>query len=79
MIRALLVILALAGVSFYYTDIGGDSVLASVLLPIVLVLSLIALALWLVLLFHRRGISQYSSRDGGGFDSFGDGPGGDAG
>ena len=45
MIRALLVILAIAGVSFHYADIGSDSVLASVLLPILLVLSLIALAL----------------------------------
>ena len=79
MIRALIVILAIAGTAFYFTDIESDSVITSVLLPILLVLALIALALWLVMLFQRRGISQRVDRVGNSVDTFGDGPGGDAG
>ncbi len=70
MIKALVVILLIAGFSLYFTDLESESVVASVLLPIALVIALIAFTLWLVTLFHRRGISQSASRGAGGAAGF---------
>jgi hypothetical protein len=78
MFRGLLVILLVGGLSFHYAELGSASALRSVILPIAVLLSLIALALWLVLFFHRYGINQ---RTGSGDGGFGDGgcSGGDGG
>jgi len=77
MIRALVVNLLVAGFSLYFTDLESESVVASVLLPIVFFISLIAFTLWIVTLFHRRGISQTASRGGNGAAGyFDDGAGG---
>ncbi len=70
MIRALAIILLVAGFSLYFTDLDSESVVASVLLPVLLVVALIAFTLWLVTLFHQRGISQTTSRGGDGAHGF---------
>ena len=77
MIKALGIILMVGGLSIYNSDIGSESAFVSILLPIASVISLIALALWIVVLFHKRGISQ-STKPGGasGMDFFDDGSGG---
>ncbi|MCP4877742.1 MAG: hypothetical protein GY896_19985 [Gammaproteobacteria bacterium] len=81
MIKVLALILVIGGTSIYYTDMESESALASVLLPILVVISLIALALWLVTLFHNRGIVQttHSSVDGSSGFMGDDSGGGDAG
>jgi len=76
MIKSLLVILLVGYLSIYNADFDSESVIYSVLLPILSVISLIVLALWLVSHFHKKGISQTSSKGGGGMDFFGDGSGG---
>ena len=73
MLRALIVILLIGLPSIYYSDFESESVLASLLLPILAVLSLIGLALWAVCFFHRRGISQTVKPGAGPGASFGDG------
>ena len=79
MIKSLFIILTLGGVSIYYSDLDSDSLLSSTLLPLTVVASLVALTLWLVVLFHRRGIDQSASPGGDGGNGFfcGDGDGGD--
>ena len=80
MIRSLIVILLICATSLHYSDLDGNSALDSILLPLVAVAGLIALALWLVALLHRRGINQKTGRGGGGLDFFdGDSGGGDGG
>lgn len=58
------------GCSLYFSDLESESVVASILLPIGFVVSLIAFTLWLVTLFHKRGISQSASKSGGGAPGF---------
>jgi hypothetical protein len=77
-VKSLLVILLVGGASVYNSDFASESVFASVLLPVVSVLSLIALALWVVILFHNKGIQQKTRSElGSGIefpgDGFGDG------
>jgi len=64
---------------WYVTDLSSESLIFSVLAPIGVVLSFIALALWVVILFHNKGISQQASTgDVGGSAGLGDfGEGGD--
>ena len=64
MFKSLLLIMAAGAVSIHYSDLESDAVLVSMLLPLLAVVSFIALALWLVILFHRRGISQTASPGG---------------
>ena len=76
MIKALLIILLAGAVSIYNSDLDSESVFPSVLLPVVSVLSLIALALWMVACFHRKGIEQtIKPESGSGVDFPGDGSG----
>jgi uncharacterized membrane protein YgcG len=84
MIKSLISILALGGLSFFYTDIESTSLLLSILLPVVVFLSLLALGFWFVALFYKLGIKQTSNNSGdlsgSGFFGGGDsGGGGDAG
>ena len=77
MIRALIAILLVGGLSVHYSDFSHESALFSVLLPLLALVSLIALALWLVAWFHRKGIRQKTRAEpGSGIDFPGDGPGG---
>ncbi len=77
MIKALSIILLVVVASIYNSDLDNESVVSSVLLPIVSVLSLIALALWMVAYFHRKGINQTIKPElGSGIDFPGDGSGG---
>jgi len=73
MIRSLTPILLLAAASIYYTDLGAESAFRSLLLPLI---ALIALALWRVNFFHRRGIRQTIDRGAGPGGAFGDDLGG---
>jgi hypothetical protein len=66
MLRSLIVMLVLGGLSFYHTDLGSESVWRSLVLPLLDFFFLVALAVWLVLFFHRRGIDQNASRGDGG-------------
>ena len=68
MIKSLVIILAIAAVSIHYSDLQAESALHSILLPLLALLSLTALALWLVHLFHRRAISQKTRPGGTGMD-----------
>ena len=79
MTLSLITILTVGSVSLYFTDIESKSVLLSVLLPIVDLISLIALAFWFVWLFHKRGVKQTfsSSSETGGVGMGGDFLGGD--
>lgn len=77
MIKALAIILLIGSLSIYYSNLDSESAFASILLPLTSVLSLIALALWAVCLFHKKGIDQTVKHGTGGADSFsGDGSGG---
>jgi hypothetical protein len=81
MIKSLLTIIVVGGISFYYTDIESPSLLLSIFLPIINFLALLTLGFWFVTLFHKIGINQTSSSGGGdgtGFFGGGDG-GGDGG
>ena len=77
MIKSLFVILTAGGLSIYYSDLDSESSFSSILLPIIAVISLIALALWLVTFFHNRGINQtIKSSARSGIDFFSDSSGG---
>jgi len=77
MIKALAIILIVGALSIYNADLESGSVFFSILLPIVAVVSLIALALWIVTHFHKKGINQTTNTSGGsGLDFFDDGSGG---
>ncbi len=77
MIKALSIILLIGTASIYSSDFDSESVISSILLPIVSVLSLIALALWMVTYFHKKGINQTSKPEiGSGIDFPNDGSGG---
>ena len=78
MFKSLAIILLVAALSIYNSDLNSESAVLSLLLPILSVISLVALALWLVAFFHRRGINQKTGPGGGGMD-FNDGGGGDGG
>ncbi len=77
MVKALSIILIVGAASIYNSDLDNESVVSSVLLPVVSVLSLITLALWMVTYFHRKGINQTIKPElGSGIDFPGDGSGG---
>jgi len=75
MIKSLIFILIIGLTAFSYTDLAANSMLNSLILPIVILLSLFALGFWFVALFHKYGINQTSNSNGtdssgvGGFDS----------
>lgn len=69
MFKSLVIIVITGGVSFILTDIESESAFRSVVSPLVAVLSAMALAVWLVLLFHKDGIDRRTTgrgADGGG-------------
>ena len=72
MARSFFSIILIGGASLYFAELGSESVLQSVVLPLIVFLSVVALCFWLVAFFHRRGVKQtgYSSGDGvgGSFD-----------
>ena len=73
MIKGLLVIIAVGGVAFNYTDVQSESFFRAGFLPFIVFLSIVSLALWLVMLFHSRGIKQTTNvGDPGGFGGSGD-------
>jgi hypothetical protein len=76
MIKSLVVILAIVGASLHYGDLESDSVLYSILLPLASAISLIALAIWFVMLLYRRGIGQKTHRRVGDIDFLDVDPGG---
>ena len=77
MSRGRSIIVGVGLVAFYFADLNATYAWRSVVLPIILGLSLFALAVWFVLLFHRKGISQHTdSSDIGGPGGFGGGDGG---
>lgn len=75
MIKSFILITAIGVTSFIYTDIEGSSVFRGIVLPVVDVMSLVAIAIWFVMMFHQKGISQ--TIDSGGGDGGGFGGGGD--
>jgi uncharacterized membrane protein YgcG len=81
MFRGLLIILAVAVPSFYFTDISSESVLRSVLLPIVDLLVVLAFAIWLVLFLRNSGLDRagMSGGSGGVGEDWGGGDGGGGG
>lgn len=58
MIKALLSIIFVGGFSLRFVDLSNDSAFFSMFLPFLVFMSALALALWFVTLFHKRGISQ---------------------
>jgi len=76
MTKSIILIVVIGVMSFKYTDFNSSNIFFSIILPIVDFFSLVSMALWFVILFHRRGISQTVSSGGG--DTGGiDGGGGD--
>ena len=85
MLKSLIVILLVGVLSYAFTDIDSQSLLLSVVLPIVVLMSIISAAIWLVLLFRmiglddRRGIQKVENNapitpgDIGGMGDGGDG------
>jgi len=77
MIKSLILICSAAVSSFIYTDIKGENLFFSLFLPLIFIISLIALAIWFVVLFHKNGIDQAGSSGdsgggSGGYDGGGD-------
>lgn len=75
MIKSILLIVSFAWLSFTYMDIESAKLFHSLVLPLLFVLSLIALAIWFVAFFHKSDINQTDSSNGdsgGGFDGGGD-------
>ena len=73
--KNILLITIIGTTSFIYTDIESQNILFSVILPLLVFLSLVAIAIWFVMFFHRQGISQTfdsTGGDSGGFDGGGD-------
>lgn len=68
--QSLLVILLIAGTSYYFCDVRSGTTLGAVLMPLLFILSLIALALWLYVRMRRR---SRHDRDEGVSVSFGSG------
>ncbi|MCP3665099.1 MAG: hypothetical protein GY696_21810 [Gammaproteobacteria bacterium] len=79
MIKSILFIIALGAASFTYTDIHSSSIFYSIILPLFVFISLVALGLWFVVLFYRIGINQTSSTSGGDGVGIGGFDGGDGG
>jgi hypothetical protein len=82
MIKSFLIIVLIGGASFVYTDIDSPSVFYSGVFPLLVLLALLALAVWCVLLFYRLGIAQTANTtagEPGGFGDFDGGGGGDGG
>ncbi len=75
--KSILLIIIIGTTSFIYTDIESENILFSVLLPLIDFISLVAVAIWFVIFFHRQGISQTFDSNGGGDSGGFDGGGGD--
>ena len=56
MFKALAAIIAIGVVAYAVADIDGQSALFAVLLPLVMFLSIVLFAIWLVLFIHRAGL-----------------------
>ena len=76
---SLLIIIAITATSLHFTDMESSSAFYGIFLPLINFLCFVALALWLVLHMHKKGINQHtSSSDSGGGGFFGgDGGSGD--
>jgi hypothetical protein len=82
MIKSLLIIVLIGGSAFVYTDIDSPSAIYSGVVPLMVLLALVALAVWFVLFIYRLSTTQTATSDGGAAGGFGDfdrGGGGDAG
>lgn len=79
MIKTILLIITIGVTSFIYTDIESSNAFFSMVLPFIDFVALVSLALWFVMLFHKKGITQTSGSDGGDSSGIGgfDGGGGD--
>ena len=64
--RALIIIVGFIGFSYAYVDMQSESIFASVVLPLFVVLGFIALALWCVGWMYNCGVNQRARRHGGG-------------
>ena len=60
MLRTFLVIVSVLAPTCFYSDLASDSFIYSRLFPFLFTASAIALALWVVVLFHKMGIDQVS-------------------
>ena len=80
MIKSIILICIIGTTSFIYTDLKNPNTFFSMFLPFIDFISLVALALWFVTLFHKKGITQstgpHTGDTGSGF-SGSDGSGGD--
>lgn len=82
MIKSLITIISIGIASFTYTNIESNSVFLSIALPISFFISLVALAVWFVMLFHKNDIPQITDSRGsdpGGLGDFDGGSGSDGG
>jgi len=65
MIASLLIILCIGYFSFINTEINSNSVLSSIVLPVVVFFSLSAFGLWVVVISHKYDIKQNYNSEGG--------------
>ena len=68
--KSLIVIVIGFVISWHYTDISSDAILASVVAPLAVFIFLVSLAIWFVLMFHHKDINQNVS-GGTGIDGMG--------
>lgn len=62
--KTLFIILIVGITSFVFTDLESDNAFYGIFLPFVDFLSLLALAIWFVMLFHKYKINQTTGRQG---------------
>ena len=74
MIKSIILICIIGTTSIIYTDLKNPNTFFSMFLPFIDFISLVALALWFVTLFHKKGITQTTASQngdtGGGFGGF---------
>ena len=63
--RSLSIILLVGYVSVRHVDLESGSLLTGVLLPILIFVSLVALAMWVVMFLHGHGVRQAGDYDSG--------------
>ena len=61
MFKSLIIILAIGVTSYVFTDLDGESTLVSVVLPIIVFMSLVSFAIWLVIFIRKTGLDKEES------------------
>lgn len=58
MLKALTIIVAVGVTSYAFSDLGGESAILSIFLPIIVFVSLLSFAVWLVVFIRETGLDN---------------------